>query len=146
MKSKKKIKQILVALGIAFAILIAYAAFSGGFSQPRQQGALVSTRGKNIQGQISEDVDIVNERILKILRNVRNIELDDDIFSNPVFKQLRDTRFTLPRPVQIGRPNPFASIGTESILNAQQGELLQDGTSESTSTFFDDGDEGGTPQ
>ncbi len=140
--NKKKVKQIFIAFGVAVLILILYAIFSGGFSQPIQNNdSLVSVRGKQIQGgQIDEgDMEIINERILRILRGVKDIELNGDIFSNPVFKQLRDTRFTLPRPVRLGRPNPFAPIGFESVREAQQNSSVgeEDTQDVSHTTFFD---------
>ena len=135
----KKIKQILVAFGVAVLALILYALFSGGFSQPSQSGdTLVST--KNAQGQSEgggKDAELANERILKILGSVKGIELNDDIFSNPLFKQLRDARFTFPRPVKLGRPNPFAPIGLESLLNAQQDDSSENMQDTSDTTFFD---------
>jgi len=141
MKNKKTIKQILIALGVAVAILLLYAAFSGGFSQNQAQGGLVSKNGKSVSGGVVRegDVTVANQKILKILGSVNNIQLNDDIFSNPLFRQLRDSRFTIPRPIRIGRPNPFASIGAEMILSQQQEvEEGQRGQQEGATTFFED--------
>ena len=142
MKNKKTIKQILIALGVAVAILLLYAAFSGGFSQNQAQGGLVSKNGKSVSGGVvrEEDVTVANQKILKILGSVNDIQLNDDIFSNPLFRQLRDSRFTIPRPIRIGRPNPFASIGAEMILSQQQQEAEegQGGQQEGATTFFED--------
>ena len=142
MKNKKTIKQILIALGVAIAILLLYAAFSGGFSQNQAQGGLISKNGKTVTGGIAreEDVTVANQKILKILGSVNNIQLNDDIFFYSFFRQLRDSRFTIPRPIRIGRPNPFASIGAEMILSQQQEmEVSQGGQQEGeTTTFFED--------
>ncbi len=139
MKNKKTIKQILVALGLAIGILILYAVFSGGFSQPQIQGGLTSKTGKPISGVIQgDDFTVANEKILKILGSVSDIDLNDDIFSNPLFRQLRDTHFTIPRPIRIGRPNPFASIGAELITITQQQQGVDTSTEEGVSDTSSD--------
>ena len=143
MNNKKTIKQILIALGVAVLALMLYAFMSGSFKgTPAKQGGLISTTGKNTMGQIGEDkVTIANAQILKVLGSIKDIQLNDDIFSNPLFRELKDTRFTIPRPVRIGRPNPFASIGVEFLNQNEdmQGgqDTVQGGTVETVS-FFDE--------
>ena len=69
-------------------------------------------------GQVKEtDTSLANAEILRILGNIQNISLNDDIFTNPVFQALEDSRFVIPKPVRIGRPNPFLPIGFDSIIN-----------------------------
>ncbi len=149
MKTKKTIKQILVALGVAFGALVLYAVFSGGFqakpSKGGVTGGLVSTQGKSTTGIIQEtDVEAANAQILKVLGSVNKIELNDEILSNPIFRQLKDSRFSIPRPVRIGRPNPFAPIGVE-FLSPEDGDGYgeevvggnTDTEGENGGTFFD---------
>ncbi len=120
-KTRKSVKQILIVLGVAVLALIVYALLSGSGSKSLdKKSGLVSTQGKALQGQIREkDIDLANNRILKVLESVRNIQLNDEIFKNPIFLKLKDSRFSIPRPVRVGRPNPFASIGAEYLTQEE---------------------------
>ena len=57
----------------------------------------------------------VNQDFLTILLNVKNVKLDDSIFSDPAFNSLRDSSIVLVPDNTEGRPNPFAPIGFEKI-------------------------------
>lgn len=111
MNSKKTIQKILIGLLIAIALLVAYSIINQG-----EDGVEVSTSSltsvftENTEVNDAE-VQLANQEILRILGSIQNIELNDDIFSNPVFRDLRDTRFTIPNPIDIGRSNPFLPIG-----------------------------------
>lgn len=114
MNSKKTIKKILIILVVAVVILAGYAFFTTQAGS--NNSSLSSLINSGNTGQIKEtNVALANTEILKILGSIKNIELQDDIFSNPVFKQLQDTQFTIPKPTQIGRTNPFLPIGYDTF-------------------------------
>jgi len=117
--NKNAIKKILIGLVVAVILLGIYAAVTG--SQEAQQStgsssSLSSLLAGGSLGQVQEaDTDLANAEILRILGSIKNISLDDDIFKNPVFRELEDSRFTIPKPVVIGRPNPFLPIGINVV-------------------------------
>ena len=66
--------------------------------------------------------------ILALLNQMQNIDLDIAIFSDPLFLNLTDFTVTLVEEPK-SRPNPFAPIGQDVMLN------LDSGTSIETSPF-----------
>jgi hypothetical protein len=52
----------------------------------------------------------VSQELLITLSNLRTINLDETLFSDPVFQSLSDFGVVIP-PELIGRRNPFAPIG-----------------------------------
>lgn len=115
MNSKQTIKKILIALFIAIAVLIAYSIFVGS-EDGGPQGSLSSLLGTSTTGQISEQKSVLaNAEILRILGSIQTISLDDDIFANPVFYELRDSNFRISSASEPGRPNPFLPIGFDAI-------------------------------
>ena len=52
---------------------------------------------------------------LTLLLNVKNIKLEDAIFSDPAFQGLTDSSITLEPDGNEGRPNPFAPLGQDII-------------------------------
>lgn len=59
--------------------------------------------------QVSEQVGSGSE-LLQLLLEVRSIQLDDSIFSDPAFQELDSTVQEL-SPQPTGRTNPFAPLG-----------------------------------
>ncbi len=114
MNSKKTIKNILLVLLVAVVGLVVYAAFNSSDSKKEQiRGSLTSMLSQGAALQ-ETDVTLANAEILKILGSIQNIELEDDIFANPIFKELKQTDFSIPKPVRIGRKNPFSPIGYDT--------------------------------
>ncbi len=64
---------------------------------------------------------LVAKDFLVLLSNVKNIKLDDTIFSDPAFNSLHDSSITLIPDGTEGRPNPFAQFGNDAlpVLNTQ---------------------------
>lgn len=115
MKTTQTIKKILIFLLIAVAGLVGYSVLT---QQDSSEGPGLGSLSSVLQGsaEVNErEVELANSEILRVLGSIQNIELNDDIFSNPVFRDLRDTRFTIPKPLQIGRPNPFLPIGFDNV-------------------------------
>ena len=131
MKDKKTVKKILIALVVAILLLGIYSLFNKGKSSIGKDDALVSKNNTGLSGQIKEDdTTVVNAKIIKVLGSISDIHLDDDIFSNPVFRTLKDKGFRVPRPVRVGKRNPFLPLGYEKLL-AQQ-EMLNGSESQGT--------------
>ncbi len=144
MKNKKTIKKILIGLIIAIAVLILYSLFSssGNKNFVSLNNGLSSTSGSSSVGQINEnDTTVANAEIIKILGSIEHIELHDDIFTNPVFRKLKDTNFAIPRPSIIGRKNPFLPIGFNTIDDLEQlnteGDINPDQNNQSDNFFSD---------
>ncbi|MGB0925220.1 MAG: hypothetical protein ACPGTS_00755 [Minisyncoccia bacterium] len=143
MKNKKTIQKILIALLVAIVLLVAYAMLA-----PKPDGsgsgssALSSLTGSSPFGQVQEtDATLANAEILKILGSIQNIELRDDIFTNPVFRTLKDTQFSIPKPTKIGRPNPFLPIGFDTLSpTTSTVEPTVENNTNSESSFFDFGE------
>lgn len=116
MKNKGTIKKILIGLVVAVLLLAAYAALNSEVETSTGTSSLSSLVGQGSLGQVQEtDTALANAEILRILGSIESITLDDDIFTDPVFRELEDSRFTIPKPTRIGRPNPFLAIGFDSF-------------------------------
>lgn len=119
MKNKGTIKKILIGLVVAIVLLGVYAAVTSNNDDVQGASSLSSLVGQGNLGQVQEtDTALANAEILRILGSIENISLDDDIFTNPVFRELEDSRFTIPKPTRIGRPNPFLPIGFDSFAGS----------------------------
>ena len=138
---------------VAVVLIGVYAAITStqGTSESGQAGSFSSLTGSNGLGKVKEtDTSLANAEILRILGSIENINLNDDIFANPVFQSLEDSRFVIPKPVRIGRPNPFLPIGFDAVLASQTSEedpfldggensfFDDDSTATTTTTFFDE--------
>jgi len=145
MNNKKTIQKILIGLGIAIALLVVYSMLAPGTENQGvgEKTGLTSLLDSSVLGQIEEtDTKLANAEILRVLGGIRDIELKDDIFTNPVFKKLRDSNFSIPNPIQIGRDNPFLPIGFETLLNTAINDpfdnLLEERNSVYEDNFFGD--------
>lgn len=151
MKNKKTIKNIILGLVVAVILLGVYAAISGNNEDKAlTTGALSSLTGGGGLGKVKEtDTSLANAEILRILGSIENITLRDDIFTNPVFRALEDSQFVIPKPVRIGRPNPFLPIGFDAVLASEStidvSTDQEPGTNffeeDTTTTFFDENGE-----
>ena len=116
MNNKKTIQKIIIVLLISIALFAGYSYFTQNSEGPSTGGlSSIGSAFSNSPVVDDSDVQLANTEILRILGSIQNITLNDDIFSNPVFRDLRDTRFTIPRPLQIGRSNPFLPIGFDDV-------------------------------
>ena len=64
---------------------------------------------------IQNPTSLVARDFLTLLLNVKNIKLNDAVFSDPAFINLHDTPINLIPDGTEGRPNPFAQFGAENI-------------------------------
>ncbi len=97
-------------LGVVAAVVVAglcyYLYTSTG------QGALLS--------ETNGSTSPVSQQILTTLGQLRAVQLNPALFSEPVFTSLSDFGVTIP-PQQAGRRNPFAPVGSGGASTPQTG-------------------------
>jgi len=109
MKKKIQLKHILFIILIVVIIIAGYAFYSGSLSTSSLglgSGNLFSSFSSN--DEVSDD--FVNIEVLKILKRVENIKLDNTVFDNPAFVRLEDKSITLPVVENVGKDNIFAPL------------------------------------
>jgi hypothetical protein len=115
----QKIKNIIIFTVIALVFFFIYIFFikpspeqadlvssGAGDILPNMDGSIVDTNTSNTNSFIAKD-------FLVLFSNIKNIKLNDSIFSNPAFSSLHDSSITLMPDGTEGRPNPFAQFGKD---------------------------------
>ena len=97
----QKIKNIIIGTTLLVVIVAGYSFF---FKKNDNRNLLVSETATNVRGEAS----VVREFLL-LLETLNNLRLDTAIFSDRVFKSLRDESVALPHEPS-GRKNPFAPL------------------------------------
>ena len=91
-------KNLIVAVIVIALAFMAYTMFFRG----GEQGALSVTSPEGAAGGVEQE-------LLATLLELRTVELDGAIFTDPAFRSLRD--FSQPlEPQPVGRNNPFAPL------------------------------------
>ncbi|MBI2627462.1 hypothetical protein HYW72_00870 [Candidatus Nomurabacteria bacterium] len=113
-----KIRNIIIFIAIGAAFVLIYVFFiknpPGDDIAPlissSQTSAISNTNTTtgNVNGIAAQD-------FLSLLLSVKNIKLNDTIFSDDAFTSLRDSSITLTPDGNEGRPNPFAPIGADIL-------------------------------
>ena len=111
-----KIKNIILFLGIAIALILIYVFFFA--KKPDQpnlvsSGSMTSLPNTSATGQTTSPSDVDNNETLSVLLNVQSIVLDDALFKNPSWVTLKDNGIILNPDTNPGRINPFAPIGSD---------------------------------
>ena len=117
------IKNILIFIGIATVFILLYIFF---IKKPAtEEGSLSSSATVLVPDSASPPStpslsnmspdSLVTKDFLTLLLSVKNIKLDDSIFSGVAFANLRDSSITLIPDGTEGRPNPFAPLGNDNI-------------------------------
>ena len=105
-------KIIVVIIALLVAVLIWIGLSSGGSSP----NSLLTTQTVNSNGP---DRDLV-----ATLLALRAVKLDASLFTDPAFVSLKDfSTQIVPEPV--GRPNPFAPLGSSIIIDASTTKAAQ---------------------
>lgn len=110
-----KIRNIIIFVVISGGMIFGYLTFiKKDTKQPdlvtsSPSGVTDSTTpsGTEVDNQLSKD-------FLAVLLSIKNITLDDSIFSDTAFLNLKDSTIVLLPDGSEGRPNPFAPIGAEN--------------------------------
>ena len=107
-----KIKNILIFLGIALVLILAYFFI---FKKSPDQPSLVSSSGNTILPTTTTQsaTATISQDFLAVLLSVKNIKIDDSIFLDPAFLSLNDSTIELISDGTEGRPNPFAPLGSD---------------------------------
>lgn len=117
-----KIKNILIFSTIGVIFILIYVFF---IKSPAPETSLVSSPsdfvipGNSRPGPIVSDGTIARDFLILLL-SVKNIKLDDKIFSDDAFASLHDSSITLIPDGNEGRPNPFAPLGTENTTSPEK--------------------------
>jgi hypothetical protein len=96
---KNNLKNIIIALIVLIGGYYLYSYFFPGTD---------TTQTLSVTSPASVDTSIGGELLL-VLTDLKTLKLDDSIFSDPEFKNLRNFRVEL-NPEPVGRDNPFAPI------------------------------------
>ncbi|OGI82007.1 hypothetical protein A3I95_03425 [Candidatus Nomurabacteria bacterium RIFCSPLOWO2_02_FULL_44_12] len=109
-----KIKNIIIFATIGIALILVYIFF---IKNSPEEDNLVSTTNTPVPGvtppETSQEI-AVGQEFLSLLLNIKNIKLNDGIFSDPAFATLHDSSIVLIQEGNEGRPNPFAPIGSDN--------------------------------
>lgn len=111
------IKNIIIFLVIAAAIFAGYYFFfrPEGVTPSLVSSAPGASPGATVDKKVvSQNNILIAEDFLALLLNVKTIKLDDAVFLDPVFQNLRDSSITLMQDGTEGRPNPFAKLGSDA--------------------------------
>lgn len=122
-KNIKKLGIIILILAVGFFI---YNYFSSPDDTNLQTG-ISNTGGLSSSvppaGSTVSVAPTVNE-FSTLLANIKNINIDTTILQDPSYKALRDYPVVLGTDV-MGRPNPFAPIGSDSGIPVSTGVSIQ---------------------
>lgn len=109
-----KIKNIIIFIVIGAILILSYVFFVKPSSTPNN--LISATPVSPSSGMMANAGDSsVARDFLTLLLNVKNIKLDDTIFSDNAFMSLRDSSIILTADGTEGRPNPFAPLGSDNI-------------------------------
>lgn len=109
---KSKITTIII-------IVVALVLFAGYYFFVYKKGAdstplIQSSNSTSVPMASSVETPGLGKEFLTFLLNVRNIKLDDSVFSDSSFGLLKDSSIELVQDGTEGRINPFAPIGSEN--------------------------------
>ena len=111
-----KIKTIIIIIVLAALLAGGYYFFvykKSDSGAPLIQSSSSSVPVAGVVSDIPQDSS-VGQEFLSFLLSVRNIKLDDSVFSDSAFATLRVSSIDLVQDGTEGRANPFAAIGSEN--------------------------------
>ncbi len=94
------LKNLLIALGLAILLFVGYTLF---FKQDE------SLTGVETTGKFSAEAALETQQLLATTNELKLLNIDGSIFSDPLFASLRDFRVDLGTEPS-GRPNPFSPL------------------------------------
>ena len=117
MKPQKNTAYIKTTVFVVAILVFAGMIFmKGNYSFAQSEAVTVETP--------SDSVNVGNgSDILVLLDQMKNITLDNGIFTNPLFLGLTDFTIELTEE-PISRPDPFAPIGQDAIIIPDQGTSI----------------------
>lgn len=132
-----KIKKIILFLILAIILFAIYFLFLKPKTQEpnlQTQTAENNSTTENQNEKENNKESILAKEFLNLLLNVKSIEVNQDFFANPIFRNLKDSEVLLSQDKSEGRPNPFAPIGqdnstiqnTTDVINQLQNKNILD--------------------
>lgn len=111
---KSKIVKIGIIVIVVILLFVAYSFVK----KDKPQGTLSSSERDVAVAPIdsTSSAAVVGNELLGLLLSLNQLQLDDSVFSSPVFQGLEDISIVLPPEDVKGRSNPFAPIGSDSIV------------------------------
>ena len=94
------LKNLLIALGLAILLFVGYTVV---FKEDE------SLTGIESSGTFSVEAELETQRLLATSNELKLLNIDGSLFSDPLFASLRDFRVELGTEPS-GRPNPFSPI------------------------------------
>lgn len=109
-----KIKNIIILVVVAIVLVLVYIFFI----KKSPEEPLTSSSGDAVvlDTDINSETSQVSQDFISVLLNIKNIKINDAIFSDEAFVSLKDSTIILIPAGDEGRPNPFAPIGSETIV------------------------------
>ncbi len=108
-----RIKNIIVFVIIGAVLILVYIFLIKKSPDP---GSLTSIPASSTLPLTPNTNSSLTGNFLSLLLNVKGIKLDDTIFSDGAFINLRDSSILLVPDGTEGRPNPFAPFGFENVI------------------------------
>ncbi|MBU0999169.1 hypothetical protein KKG24_02575 [Patescibacteria group bacterium] len=118
-----KIRNIIIFIAIAATFVLIYIFFIKPSSD--EQANLISSgtsstlpdmNGSANSVGLTDTNSFVAGDFLILFSGVKNIKLNDAIFSDPAFDSLHDSSIVLIPDGTEGRPNPFAQFGNDGVI------------------------------
>ncbi len=106
----QKYKKIILIAGAIVLLFVVYTVFLKKDAEP-----VLSTSSR------TSALSTQDNELITLLSQLRTIDLDRSLYSDPVFLSLSDFSVVL-IPEPISRPNPFAPIGSEGVAPVVQNE------------------------
>lgn len=100
-----KYKNFIIGTLVIILAFIIYTIFFA--ADPQKESLLQSSTPK--------EVDKLGTEIISQLRQIQGLNLESDIFNDPVFNYLKDHGREIKKE-NVGRSNPFAPLGTEDAV------------------------------
>ncbi len=123
-----KIKNIIILVGVALVLIFVYFYF---FAGKKDQPLISNSPSATTTGATTsnEDTSAISQELLSVLLNIKNIKIDNSIFSSKAFSSLRDSSVEIVPDGQEGRVNPFAPIGSDPVVETPNTNIqTTDGT------------------
>ncbi len=109
-----KIKNIIIVTVIAALLILAYIFFLK--PTPQEEGLISSSNTPLSDTNVVDQNSLITKDLLSLLLSVKSIKLEDSIFADGAFINLKDSSILLTPSGDEGRLNPFAPVGFETIL------------------------------
>ncbi len=109
-----QIKNIIIFSIIALALILSYVFF---IKKNPEEINLISSSSSQTNNTSAKSTHNLDEDFLPFLLNVKNIKLNDSIFTDPAFLILVDSSIILVPEGNEGRPNPFAPFSVTNKVD-----------------------------